>query len=79
MRKIKDLFGNFTERCRKRQEDYDNRRIREMYQICEYDGAVWLTFEGRLVCPTSFFAETDPVAVVAAIRETYKEHRKQNE
>lgn len=50
-----------------------------MYQICEYDGAVWLTFEGRLVCPTSFFAETDPVAVVAAIRETYKEHRKQNE
>lgn len=52
-----------------------NRRVRiapEIYQLKEYDGQLWLTYQGGLVCPCSMLS-VDPVEAVNKMRELYIE------
>lgn len=77
MNRIIEWWNARQERKRATKEEYNKESIvakaQEMFQICEHNYGVWLTLDGRLVCPVAFFAETDPVAVVNAIRKLYIE------
>ena len=46
-------------------EDADSR-----YQLQEYDGEIWITFLGNLVCPCSMLKD-EPVRAVCQMRELY--------
>ena len=41
-----------------------------LYQIKEYNGEIWLTFNQNLVCPCSMLNE-DPVEAIKVMRELY--------
>ena len=42
----------------------------EIFQIAEYEGQLWLTFNGYKVCPCSLLNEP-PVEAVRKMRELY--------
>ena len=58
--------------------DYYKKKIRNstvesasmMFQIMEYEGELWLTFNNCLVCPCSMF-NVSPVEAVRKMRELY--------
>lgn len=41
-----------------------------LYQIQEYGGEIWLTYNGNLICPCSMLNE-DPVKAIGVMREMY--------
>ena len=41
-----------------------------LYQVQEYQGELWLTYSGNLVCPCSML-KSEPVESVAKMRELY--------
>ena len=52
-----------------------NRRVVEdravgLYQLTEYGGELWLTFNGSLVCPCQMLND-EPVEAVKKMRELY--------
>lgn len=46
-------------------------RAKELYQVNEHNGMLWLTYNGSRVCPISMFETGDAVAVLAALRDFY--------
>lgn len=44
----------------------------ELYQVREYNGELWLTYSGNLVCPSSMLKD-EPVEAVRKMRELYVE------
>ena len=42
----------------------------ELYQVCEYNGELWLTYSGHLVCPCSMLKD-EPVDALKKMRELY--------
>ena len=65
MKSIKEyLFGNQSENL--------NKAAKQIYQIEEFDGNIWLTYNGALVCPTDMFNDT-PLAALSEIRQLYVE------
>ena len=49
-----------------------------IYQIQEYDGRLWLTFSGALVCPTDMFKNA-PIDSLNEIRNLYVERNSTEE
>ena len=49
-----------------------------IYQIQEYDGKLWLTFSGALVCPTDMFKK-EPIDSLTEIRNLYVERNSTEE
>ena len=43
-----------------------------IYQIREFDGKLWITFSGALVCPTDMFV-SPPLDALSEIRKLYVE------
>ena len=44
----------------------------ELYQIREYNGNIWLTYDGHLVCPVTMFADSAfVVTTLRTLRELY--------
>lgn len=65
MKSIKEyLFGN--------QSDNLNKAARQIYQIEEFDGQLWLTYNGALICPTDMFV-SPPLPALSEIRQLYVE------
>lgn len=56
------LFSKPKELCEQESKD--------IYQIKEYDGEIWLTYNGALICPMALFSEK-PIEVLSKIRESY--------
>ena len=54
------------------------RKAEDLFNVCEYKGYLWLTYERKLVCPISMFDTGDPVAIVLFIRNTYIENHKED-
>ena len=59
---LEKLFSKSADKCR--QESL------EIYQIKEFDGEIWITFNSSLVCPADMF-KTEPVEALAVIRDLY--------
>ena len=60
-------------RCRKDRESNKKKVIEKAYslfQIIEYKGEVWFTYDGNLVCPCSMFKE-EATKAVFLMREWY--------
>jgi hypothetical protein len=64
------IFGNST--------DNKIKEAKAIYQIEEYEGKFWLTFNGALVCPTDMFI-TKPLAALDEIRKLYVERNTKGE
>lgn len=47
-------------------------RADELFQLCENDGELWLTYGGYLVIPASLLAN-DPITTLRQIRQYYIE------
>lgn len=60
--KLKNLFRETTEDRMKRAE-------RE-FQVTEFNGVLWLTHMGCLICPCSMFKE-EPITALQHIRKEY--------
>lgn len=43
-----------------------------IYQIKEFNGEIWLTYNGALICPTTMFSH-EPAETLAIIRNFYAE------
>ena len=43
-----------------------------VYQIQEFDGKLWLTFNGALICPTELFKD-EALSTLEVIRKLYVE------
>lgn len=70
---------SILERYRKsKEEKHDRNRqavieaSRNIYQIKEYNGELWFTYDNRLVCPCAMLVEP-PVTAVEKMRELYVE------
>lgn len=56
------LYGKSTEKCQKEADS--------IYQIQEFEGDIWLTFNGALICPERLL-QGDPVCTLNEIRRLY--------
>ena len=56
------LFGSKSENMIK--------AARQIYQIEEFDGKLWLTYNGALICPTDMFTD-EPLDALSDIRDLY--------
>lgn len=52
-----------------RKEKLEN-EAKEIYQLKEFEGDIWLTFNGSLVCPKKLLS-AEPVCVLHEIRKLY--------
>ena len=59
---IKDLFGISVEQR--------ERQAIEIFQICEYENSIWLTYNGAIICPMSMF-DREPIEALIEIRNHY--------
>ena len=63
------IFGNST--------DNKINESKVIYQIEEYEGKFWLTFNGALICPTEMFV-LEPLEALNDIRKLYVERNTKN-
>lgn len=79
MKTIKDFIERIRIKLFKREERTYIKQSKQIYQICEYDGDLWLTTNNLLVCPVSFFHSDDFLSLLKAIRDKYVERKKHKE
>ena len=58
------LYGKSKEKCQREAE--------EIYQLKEFDGEIWLTMNGALVCPERLL-DGEAVSTLKSIRRLYVE------
>jgi hypothetical protein len=73
--RIRSLFNYGKERKRERRKRKAEIRAEFLYQICEYDKNIWLTYDSHLIMPMSIITDcTDSAGCVGflnAIRDLY--------
>lgn len=47
----------------------------DLFQVREYEGKLWLTFSGNLICPCDMF-KSEPMNSLNEIRDLYVERNK---
>lgn len=65
---IDKYFGQTEEQRKKEALEAAN----NLYQVCEFENELWLTYNGNLVCPCSMLKD-DAVEAVRKMRELYIE------
>lgn len=77
---MKNFIKEFIDSCiAKRHTKRINRiksEARERIQINEFGGELWLTYDGRHVCPIDIF-EKDALDVINAVRSAYEVREEQ--
>jgi hypothetical protein len=71
MNTIKHYFKLYTERMKEKRHQRLVRRSEELFQIREYKGKVWFTYNGELICPTSILFNSATMTSLQQIRELY--------
>lgn len=68
------LFENYYQKRAERQVEEDRHeaivKSKELFQLKESEGDVWITYDGNLVCPESML-NCDAVEAVKKMRELY--------
>lgn len=75
MNKIKQWLRNKSESMKKRKIVHILDYASELYQIHEYKGQLWLTFNSCLICPADML-KGDMLETLTKIREMYAERQK---
>ncbi len=65
---ITELWGTSEHKAEKKQRE----EAQDRYQVREFKGEIWLTFDGWLVCPESMLKD-DIVTAVNQMRKLYVE------
>ena len=56
-------------------DEYERRQTREkaseLYQVREHGNQLWLTYDGKRVCPINMFENKDAVIILRMLREMY--------
>lgn len=71
-----NLIEQFKENLRVKREKELVARAKDLYQIKEYDGETWLTFNDVLILPTSMI-QGDIIMVLNQMRASYVERNLQ--
>lgn len=66
------------EAIRRKNRERHNKMVKEIaqskYQITEFDGEMWFTYDGVLCMPCSTFSGTDPIKILEKLRSEYIAH-----
>ena len=72
-----NLIQRWKEHLKAKRKKELEERAEELFQLCEHEGEMWITFGGELIMPTRFI-DGDPIQVLRQIRVAYIE-RKEDE
>lgn len=72
-----NLIQRWKEHLKAKREKELEERAEELFQLCEHEGEMWITFADELIMPTRFI-DGDPIQVLRQIRVAYIE-RKEDE
>ena len=65
------ILKRWKESCAEHGKELAEETARELYQITEHDGQIWLTYNGNRICPMAMFEEKDAVCVLLNLRNIY--------
>lgn len=69
-----DWFSNYLENSKTRhkanKEKYIKERANDIYQITEYGGQLWFTYNGSLFCPCDMMKK-EPLDALLDLRTSY--------
>ena len=57
------IFNNYYKRKAAKNKEEVVKNSLDLYQIQEYKGELWITYDGHLVCPTSMLVDEAVVAI----------------
>lgn len=66
------FFSGLYNRHKEKQQARDEEVVRELFQVCEHNGEIWLTFEGSPVIPESMLTQS-AIETVHQLRKKYLE------
>lgn len=64
------LLEKFRALRREKAKQETEARADALYQLCEYNGEIWLTYGDHLICPTEMLKD-DAVTVVKTVRQLF--------
>lgn len=67
-----NIFEKFRAMSSERKRRETEARALSLFQLCESDGNIWLTYDDKLVCPASMLKD-EPVLALNTIRRMYIE------
>ena len=67
---IHAIKSNYRKKRRKQTRSYFSSHANYLFQVQEYSGNLWLTYNGNLVCPMAMFVK-DPIEALEAMRKLY--------
>ena len=65
-----DYLENLKTRRKANKEKYIKERANDIYQITEYCGRLWFTYNGSLFCPCDMMKD-EPLVALNKLREGY--------
>lgn len=65
------ILKRWKESCAEHGKELAEETARELYQITEHDGRIWLTYNDNRICPMAMFEEKDVVDVLLELRSLY--------
>lgn len=69
---MKKIIQRIQQRMQEKRVREVKERADELFQLCENNGELWLTYAGYLVIPASLLAN-DPILTLKQIRQYYIE------
>jgi len=66
------IFKNYKENKRDKRKADVVKHSKDLYQLQEYNGEVWMTYDGHLVCPTTMLVD-EAVVAIEKMRDMYIE------
>ena len=67
---LKEFIFPSKEEKQERKVRFIEDRARELYQLREFNGQLWLTYNDFLICPSDMLKQ-DPIEALACIRDYY--------
>jgi hypothetical protein len=65
-----NLIQRWKEHQKVKREKELKERAEELFQLCEHEGEMWLTYDGYIVLPTRYI-NIDPILLVRQMRQAY--------
>ena len=70
MKSISEFLRERKEYQERKRIERIEKRAEEIFQITEYDGRLWFTYETFLYCPCSMMGD-DEIGALVALRKSY--------
>lgn len=70
MKSISEIFCEYKKTNERKRIEWIEKRADEIFQITEYDGRLWFTYETFLYCPCSMMGD-DTIGALATLRKNY--------